>query len=265
MKQTHFSEFPYVTIPHERQKLDLYLPGSELQTPLIIWIHGGAFMGGSKEDEGIPLENLEHGFAIASINYRLSQHAIFPAQVQDCKAAVRWLRAHSLEYNLDADRFIAWGPSAGGHLASFLGTTGGYSKFDVGENLVFSSAVQGVVDYFGPTDFLQMDDHRTSDGMIHNIPDSPESRLVGGWIQEHPEAVRQANPISYVSARCPPFLIVHGDCDPLVPYHQSVLLASALKKEGVPVTFFTVHGGGHGGFTDPEVAELTQRFLMTYA
>lgn len=254
-------DVPYVENGHERQALDLYLPAKNEPAPLIVWIHGGAFRMGSKED-GLPLEYLGEGFAIAAINYRLSQHAIFPAQMEDCKAAVRWLRAHAAEYGLDAQRFAAWGPSAGGHLSAMLGVCGEMRTFDVGENLDFPSRVQAVVDHFGPTDFLQMDDHRTPDGMLHDPADSPESQLVGGAIQDHPGLVQRANPVRYVTPGVPPFLIVHGDQDPLVPYHQSVLLAQALQRAGAPVTFYTVPGGGHGGFTDPQVDVLTREFLL---
>lgn len=250
----------YVTNGHPRQKLDLYIPDVDGPLPLVIWVHGGAFRMGDKA-ESAPTELLDTGYAVASVNYRLSQHAIFPAQIEDVKAAVRWLRANAAGYGLDPDRFGAWGPSAGGHLVAMLGTTGHLDTFDVGENLDYSSRVQAVVDYFGPTDFLQMDAHRPPKGMAHDAPDSPESELIGGAIQEHPERVARANPISYVAADAPPFLIVHGDKDPLVPYHQSVLLHAALANAGVPVTFYTVEGGGHGQFNDPKVAELTMAFL----
>ena len=232
--------------------------------PLIVWIHGGAFRMGSKEgdaDNPLPFDYLAQGFALASINYRLSQHAIFPAQIEDCKAAVRWLRAHAEQYRLDPTRFVAWGPSAGGHLAAMLGTTGHVTEFEVGAHLDVSSRVQAVVDYYGPTDFLQMDAQRLPDGMIHNTPDSPESELVGGPIQENRNRVARCNPITYVSSDTPPFLIVHGDRDPLVPYGQSVLLVDALQKAGRDVTFYTVSGGGHGHFSDPQVGELTRTFL----
>lgn len=277
-------DLPYVTNGHERQKLDLYLPAQNAERgaaspqhqggshPLIIWIHGGAFRVGSKEgNENNPLhfEYVTQGYALASINYRLSQHAIWPAQIEDCKAAVRWLRAHAAEYQLDPNRFAAWGPSAGGHLVAMLGTAGHVSEFEVGEYLNVSSRVQCVVNYFGPTDFLQMDDQRLPDGMIHNAPDSPESELVGGNIQEHPEKVARANPITYipqdnVTTNMPPMLVVHGDQDPLVPHGQSVLLVDALEKAGADVTFYTVKGGGHGGFTDPEVPKLTADFLARH-
>jgi len=255
-------DLAYVSGGHERQKLDLYLPKSTGPLPLIINIHGGAFRMGSKE-MGVPTEYLSRGYAVASINYRLSQHAVFPAQIEDCKAAVRWLRANAPKYGLDPNRFAAMGSSAGGHLAAMLGTTGDVSEFDVGANLDQSSVVQAVVDHFGPTDFLQMDSHRLPNGQLHDPADSPESQLVGGPIQENKDKTARANPITYVTRNDPPFLICHGDADPLVPHHQSELLVAALEKAGVPVTFYTVKGGGHGRFNDPEVAELTREFLAT--
>jgi len=256
-------DLPYVNDGHPRQVLDLYLPSGGARLPLIVWIHGGAFRAGSKED-GVPVDYLDAGYAIASINYRFSQHARFPAQIEDCKAAVRWLRAHAAQYGLDAARFGAWGPSAGGHLVAMLGTTGNVTRFDVGEYPEVSSRVQAVVDYFGPTDFLQMDAHRVPGGMVHDAADSPESELVGGPIQENADRVAAANPITYVGPDAPPFLIVHGDRDPLVPHHQSELLVAALERAGTPVTFYTVTGAGHGGFTDPAVPELTRAFLAEH-
>lgn len=262
-----FRDLAYVTNGHERQKLDLYLPDQGANHPLLIWIHGGAFRMGSKEGiafDPVPLSYVEQGYAIASLNYRLSQHALFPAQIEDCKAAVRWLRAHAEAYKLDPNRFGAWGPSAGGHLVTMLGTAGHGTEFEVGEHLDVSSRVQCVVDYFGPTDFLQMDAQRLPDGMIHDTPDSPESELIGGPIQAHPEKTTRANPVTYVTADAPPFLVIHGDQDPLVPYGQSELLVEALHKVGADVTFYTVKGAGHGGFTDPEVAKLTAAFLAKH-
>lgn len=259
-------DLAYVPAGHERQKLDLYLPKpgdggtAKAGLPLIINVHGGAFKMGSKADD-VPFEYLSRGYAVASINYRLSQHAKFPAQIEDCKAAVRWLRAHAVEYHLDPNRFAAWGASAGGHLSAMLGTTGETREFDVGPNLDQSSRVQAVVDYYGPTDFLQMDAHRPPNGMVHDGADSPESELVGGAIQDNKEKTARANPITYVTKNAPPFLICHGDEDPLVPFHQSQLLDAALRSAGVSVTFHRVVGGGHGGFRDPKVPELTEAFL----
>jgi acetyl esterase/lipase len=258
-----YRDLPYVTDGHFRQRLDLYLPDREAPAPLVVWIHGGAFRVGDKAN-GAPLEYLAAGYAIASINYRLSQHALWPAQIEDCKAAVRWLRAHAARYNLDPRRVVAWGPSAGGHLSAMLGVTGHVHEFEVGEHLEQSSRVQAVIDYFGPTDFLQMDAHRPPDGMVHDLPDSPESELVGGPIQDNPQAVARANPVTYVRSDAAPFLIVHGDRDPLVPHHQSTLLDAALRQAGVPVSFYTVVGAGHGGFTDPQVPERTRAFLALH-
>jgi len=258
-----YRNLAYIPNGHERHKLDLYLPAEGESFPLIVYVHGGAFKAGSKE-MGVPVDLLSEGYAVASINYRLSRHAKFPAQIEDCKAAVRWLRCHADKYGIDPNHFASFGYSAGGYLAVMLGVTGDIKDFDVGENLDQSSAVQTVVDFFGPTDFLQMDAHRLPGGMVHDAEDSPESELFGGPIQQNKEKVSKANPINYVSPADPPFLIFHGDADPLVPHHQSVLLEEALKKAGVPVLFYTVKGAGHGDFKDPNVPQLTRSFLKKY-
>lgn len=160
----------------------------------MIWVHGGAWHAGSKANP-MPLRPLStERCAIASFNYRLSSHAIFPAQIEDCKAAVRWLRAHAKQYRIDPGRFAAWGSSAGGHLVALLGTSGGTKQFDTGENLTESSRVQAVVDFFGPTDLLQMDAHAHATASLkHDAPASPESRLIGGPIQENKEKAARAD------------------------------------------------------------------------
>jgi len=242
-------DIAYVPGGHERQKLDLYLPPTGSRWPLVVAIHGGAFRMGSKEGEPAGVF-VARGFAVAAINYRLSQHAVFPAQIEDGKAAVRWLRANAARYGYDPERVASYGASAGGHLAAMLGTAGDATVFEVGANLEVSSRVQAVVDFFGPTDFLQMDAHRPSpEAMVHDTPDSPESQLVGGPIRDNPERVARANPITYVTPDDPPFLVVHGDADLLVPHHQSELLEAALRKAGVRVRLVTIPGGPHGGET----------------
>ncbi|MCU1291102.1 MAG: alpha/beta hydrolase [Acidobacteria bacterium] len=257
----------YVTNGHERNKLDLYLPsppavrawekppkeGYKRKLPLVIWIHGGAFFVGSKDDT-VPLELLSEGYAVAGINYRLSRDAKFPEQIEDCKAAVRWLRANAAKYGLDAERFAAFGESAGGYLAAMLGTTGDIKEFDVGENLEQSSRVQAVVDFYGPTDFLQ-------NAFAVANPKSPEAQLIGGAILENKDKAAKANPIAYVTRDAAPFLVVHGDADKLVPYNQSELLAAALKKANVPVQLYAVKGGGHGDFDYPQIRRLISEFL----
>jgi acetyl esterase/lipase len=243
------ADLPYVQGGHERQKLDLYLPPAGARWPLVVAIHGGAFRMGSKEGEPAGAF-VARGFAVAAINYRLSQHAVFPAQIEDCKAAVRWLRANAARWGYDPDRIASFGGSAGGHLAAMLGTAGDVGAFEVGAHLEVSSRVQAAVDFFGPTDFLQMDAHRLSPGaMVHDTPESPESQLIGGPIRDHPEKVARANPATYVTPDDPPFLIVHGDADLLVPHHQSELLEAALLKAGVRVRLVTIPGGPHGGET----------------
>jgi acetyl esterase/lipase len=267
----------YVRHGSPNQTLDLYGPKKPRNVPLLVWIHGGAFLFGSKEGfpaEPVPLHFLLEGYAVASINYRLSSEAVFPAQLEDCKAAVRWLRAHAEEFGIDPDRIGVWGASAGGTLAALLGTTSEIRDFEVGENLGYSSRVQAVCDFFGPTDFLLMDAHRLPDGQIHDAPDSPESKLVGGPIQDNPDKVKRVNPVTYVDKNAPPFLIVHGTLDRLVPFHQSQLLAAALEAAGVSVTLHSVEGGGHGEYfgasggcglyADPELGPSVKAFFATH-
>jgi acetyl esterase/lipase/lysophospholipase L1-like esterase len=239
----------YVKDGHERNKLDLYLPEkADGLLPVIVWVHGGAWMGGNK-DGGPALPFIGKRYAVACINYRLSQHAVFPAQIEDCKAAIRWLRANAKTYQLDPEHIGVWGASAGGHLVALLGTTGSVKELEgKGGNAEQSSLVQAVVDFFGPTDFLQMDAHAVPGARLkHDPPTSPESRLIGGAIQENVEKVGRANPIKYVTKDAPPFLIVHGEQDPLVPCHQSELLYEALKKVRGNVAFYKIAGAGHGG------------------
>jgi len=251
----------YVTNGHERQKLDLFVPPGETNPlPLIIWVHGGAWMGGSK-DQCPALPYLQKGYAVASINYRLSQHAIFPAQIEDCKAAVRWLRAHAKENNLAPNRFAVWGASAGGHLVALLGTAGEVNTFDAGENLDVPSRVQAVVDFFGPTDLTKMaKDSLPGSHIDHNAPDAPEAQLIGGAVQNNKGKCDRANPITYVTKHNPPFLIMHGNKDDIVPHQQSELLRDALQKAGVPVTFKIIEGAGHG-FGGPEVDRQVSAFF----
>jgi acetyl esterase/lipase len=166
---------------------------------------------------------------------------------------------------LNPSRFAAWGTSAGGHLVALLGVTGDTKQFDVGEHLDQSSAVQAVADWFGPTDFLRMNQQAGDLGaMDHETPDSPESQLIGGPIREHPDKVRRASPLPYVSGGDAPFLIVHGDKDPLVAHAQSGLLQAELQRAGVSVEFYTVKGAGHGKFTDPQVDALLDTFLARH-
>ena len=257
---TALKDLAYVPGGHERQKLDLYLPekAAEHPLPLVVWIHGGGWQGGDKA--GFPVRPLVgRGYAVASINYRFSQNAIFPAQIYDCKAAIRWLRANAKKYNLDPNHVGVGGDSAGGHLVALLGTTAGVKGLEGNEgNLDQSSRVQAVLDWYGPTDFTAL-----SLGPVLTNPNSPVSKLIGGPPQENKEKAAQASPITYVSKDSAPMLIMHGDKDNLVPISQSEELAAALKKAGVEVTFQVVKGNGHGGpdFLNPENRKLILDFF----
>jgi len=239
----------FANINGRRLLLDLYRPEKyKAPLPVIVWIFGGAFRIDNRLNSAHRATWLtHHGYAVAVIDYRLSGEALFPAQVHDCKAAIRWLRANAETHNLDKTRFGAMGPSSGSYLSTMLGVTSGVDSLE-GElgNDGESSTVQAVVDLFGPSDFLKMDEARLPDGQWHYPADSPESQLLGAPIMEVPEKVREANPITYVNASAPPFLILHGTEDLLVPVNQSELLYEALKRAGVDVTFYKLVGAGHG-------------------
>ena len=217
------------------QKLDLYLPDGPGPFPVVLIVHGGAFMFGDKSHD-ISMAGtdqlLGRGYAVANVNYRLSGEAKAPAQIQDVKTAVRWLRAHAGEYRLNPHKIGAWGSSAGANLAALLGTSGGVAALEGADlgHAEQSSRVQAVVDWFGPIDFLQMDAqfHGTPCPADHDAPDSPESQLIGAPIQTRPDLVKAVNPITYVSPEASPFLIQHGTEDCLVPPQQSQLLFDAL-------------------------------------
>ncbi len=239
------------------QKLDIYLPNTgNGPFPVIVSIHGGAFRAGDKADgQLIPmLAGLARGYAVVSVNYRLSGEAIFPAQIQDVKAAVRFVRANAKTYKLNPDKIAAWGGSAGGHLAAMLGTTGDLTLFDDATlgNTTQSSRVQAVVDWFGPIQFDQMDAQFRASGKgqpEHNAPNSPESDLIGKPIQQAASLVKRASPATYISPNDPPFFIEHGTNDPLVPTEQSkkfyAALVKTLGKDRVTITL--LNGAGHGG------------------
>ncbi|NMC20166.1 MAG: alpha/beta hydrolase [Thermogutta sp.] len=264
-----FWDVPYAETDHPRQRLDLLLPknrSGDKPLPVIVAVHGGAWLGGNKRDVvGALVPLMASGkYAGASIGYRLSQDAIWPAQIHDCKAALRWLRGNAERYNLDPDRIGVIGFSAGGHLAAMLGTSGDVKELegDLGRFTDRSSRVTCVVDFFGPTDFLTMGDHP---GRIeHDADDSPESRLLGSAVKADEAKARQASPITFVTPDDAPFLIVHGTNDPLVPHPQSVEFRDALRKAGVPVALLTVEGGGHGGFRNPAIGRQVGDFFAAY-
>ena len=259
-------DIEYAKIGDRKLLLDLYLPEkAKDRLPVIVWVHGGGWQGGTKENcLAVRTGFVQKGYAVASVEYRFSNEAIFPAQIEDCKSAVRWLRANADKYNLDPNHFGAWGDSAGGHLVALLGTTGDIKDFDKGDNLQFSSAVQAVCDYYGPTDFQAF---VTSPGYEkHAGSESAETKLIGGRVLDNPQKAKEVSPTSYVSKGDAPTLIVHGDKDPIVPIGQSELFCSALKKAGLNVVFHPIEGAKHGGpeFSTPEVVSLVDSFFRKH-
>lgn len=257
-------DLPYVENGDPAQVLDLYVPENPVgkPLPLVITIHGGGWMGGSK-DGVLGWYLLGQGYAVASIEYRFSQKALFPAQIQDCRAAIRWLRANSRKYNLDPRRFGVAGHSAGGHLVALVGTSGGKKAFaPVGGNLVQSERVQAVLDLCGPSDFstvvAQAAADKTRSGFNFNHGD-PYSLLIGVDLGSDRAKEEAVSPVHYVTRDNPPFLILHGTADNLVPFAQSEELAAALRKVKVPVVLQPFPGVGHGG---PEYDQPTTRVLV---
>ena len=242
---------PYANTKNPRQTLDLAIPlksSFNRPLPVVAFIHGGGWRKGSKNGglrRILPyLQSL--GCVGVSIGYRLTDEAHWPAQIHDCKAAIRWLKANATKYNIDPDRIAVHGTSAGGHLVAMLGVNGGMSELNgkLGQHTDQDNRVACVVDYFGPTELLTMDDHPGK--MKHMAPDSPESALVGGPILKRKAIARQASPITHVSKDDAPILICHGTKDPLVVYPQSVDFHKKLKQAGVDSTLITVEGAEHG-------------------
>lgn len=230
--------------------LDLYLPAarpSDAPLPLVIWSSGsgwGSDNGKAGAAAWAPLLT-EAGFAVAGVSVRSSGQAQFPAQVHDVNAAIRWLRANADEFGLDADRFAIMGDSSGGWVATMAGLTSGTEELEGTIGTVgVSSEVQAVVDFYGPTDFLLMD-YQEPSTIVHDDPDSPESRLIGCPIQECPEQTQAANPLNYVGDDDPPVLILHGQADPLVPHGQSRILYEALSESCNDVRFHSIPDVGH--------------------
>jgi len=223
--------------------LDVYMP-EEASVPIrpIAWICGGGWAQMRKEAGGERAAWIvDHGFALVAFQYRVSDEATFPAQIEDCKAAVRWIRAHAGEYGFDSDHVGAWGDSAGGHLASLLGTSATEASFDAdgfyeGE----SSEVQAVCAFYPPTDFTHWSRKWKSE--MNEVV-----KLLGGHPRDLPEKARAASPVCHVSPGSAPHLIVHGEADDLVPLHQSHRLRDALADAGVEVTLHVLPDVGHSG------------------
>lgn len=263
LRPPDYADLVYAEFPEARDlRLDLYLPEGVRTAPLLIWIHGGAWMHGGKSAPPV-LPLVDAGWALASMEYHFSHEARFPAQIHQCKAAVRWLRAHAERFGYAGERIGVLGASAGGHLAALLGTSNGQQALegDLGTHLHRSSSVQAVVDFFGPTDFARMSDHPSD--LDHAAADSPEGLLLGGAVADRLDLVAMANPLEWISDQTCPFLIMHGKEDRIIPWQQSGILAEALEKKGRQVEFELLERAGHGGpeFHADAQAETIQDFL----
>lgn len=281
--QPTYADVPYATVS-KQHTLDVFLPTGAGPFPVVVNVHGGAFRMGSKEMLDAPVARAlrAQGFAVVSINYRLSGEARFPAAIEDVKAAIRFLRAQAPAWRLNAGQVLVFGQSAGGNLASLAGTSSARGLWDnpaLG-HADQSSAVQGVIDWFGPTDFSQMDAQAQAQGcaardQTHGQADSPESAYLGAALAQVPQRVAQANPITHISPSTPPFLLVKGDKDCVVPVGQSLLLYEALRAAGRDVQLVRLPNAGHGdmgpsgAFSAPDtvqhVVTFAQRVVATPA
>lgn len=256
-------DIEFKTVGESRLLLDVYRPdGADGPVPAVAWICGGGWTQMSKEAGGERAAWLvDRGFALVPFQYRLSDVATFPAQIEDCKAAVRWIRAHAAAYGLDPARVGAWGDSAGGHLASLLGTAGAEAGFDSdGFNTDRSSVVQAVCAFYPPTDFTYWSVSWKSE--MNEVV-----KLLGGHPRDLPDLARAASPVCHVSARSAPHLIVHGDADVVVPMHQSKRLYDALKAVGVEAALRVLPGVGHSGeivYADSDVRDEIAEFFTRH-
>jgi len=238
------------------QTLDLFLPGiaSRQKVPVVVWIHGGGWQEGDKRPAPVA-DLIKKGIAVASINYRLSDEALYPAQIHDSKAAIRFLRANAKKYNLDPNKIGVWGMSAGGHLALLVGTTGGEPAFEGNSgNKDQSSRVQAVCDWCGVSDMFLVSKKSWEK------KDSAYASLLGGKLESKRELAKTASPVLYVSKDDPPILIMHGDKDKTVTYKHSEELYKALQKAGVPSKLVTVKNGEHYFFKPKELAQVADFF-----
>lgn len=259
---TAFRDISYTGDREARHLLDVYVPDNAKEPlPLIVWIYGGAWMCLDKTSAkgGPALPSSAHGYVVACIDYSHTQEAIFPAQVHDAKAAIRFLRAHAKEYHIDPNQIGAWGESSGAYLAAMLGTTGGVAELEgtEGNCLEQSSRVQAVVDFCGPSDFPLR---------IKTTPElakGPNVAFLGGWGDEVMDRAIKASPVTYASKDAPPFLIVHGDKDKGVPFNQGESMFNALKDKGADVTFVPVKDGGHAVMT-PQNIRTANEFLAKH-
>jgi acetyl esterase/lipase len=259
------NDVEYARVDGQPLLLDLYRLEGGSAEPLLIWIHGGRWEVGSKEQ--MPVAALvEHGFALASLDFRPASAARFPGQIHDIKAAIRFLRAQAGSYGFDASRIGILGASSGGHLAALVGTTNNHGELEgtLGSHADQSSSVQAIVSYFGASNLTTILRQSTPFGLGVRTP--ALQTLLGGLPEETAALARLASPVFHVDATDPPLLILHGDQDPQMPINQSHELEGAYRSSGAVAQFAVVHGAGHGGdaFFDAARLALVAEFLDRY-
>ena len=257
------TDIEYARVGDHSLKLDLHTPKTA-NASLLVYVHGGAWRAGSKSD--VPIAKLlDHGFAIASVDYRLSTQAVFPAQIHDIKAAIRFLRAKSELYHINTSRIGVVGSSAGGHLAALVGVTNGHEALEgkVGESLNQSSDVHCIVSLYGASNLQTILSQSTEFGLKMRVP--ALQLLLGGQPTEKPDLAMLASPVAHLDKNDPPLLLIHGDADPQMPPAQSQEFAKAYEDIKRPVQFILMPGSKHGGaeFYDNERTSIVAKFLQT--
>ncbi len=257
-----FKDVVYATVDGKPLALDLYMPTGNKAPSLVVWVHGGAWYLYDKKQ--YPKALVDNGFALASLDFRQSTDARFPAQVYDIKAGIRFLRAKAREYGYRTDRIAIAGASSGGHLAALVGVTNGEKEFEgtEGEYLNESSNVQAILDYFGASDLTTILAQSTPFGL--NVRKPALDKLLGGQPDAVPELAKLASPVFFVDRADPPLLLLHGDRDPQMPINQAHELQGAYEKLGLDVHFHVVHGAGHAGavFYEGEHLKTAVGFLQ---
>lgn len=255
-------DIEFATIGSKSLALDIYTPSGKAKDGLIVWIHGGAWRSGSKDKVPI-LELVDQGWALASVNYRLSGEARFPAQMHDIKGAIRFLRANQKKYGLRADRVFIVGASAGGHLAALAGVTNGHSQLEgtVGGNKKISSDIQGIISLYGASNLTTILNQSTPHGLSVRVP--ALDAFIGGQPDDLVKETRLASPVFHVDKNDPPLLMIHGDQDPQMPINQSIELLGKYNELDLDVTFIPLHGAKHGGepFYEADRIEIMDQFL----
>jgi acetyl esterase/lipase len=259
---TVIRDVDYARIGEQVLKLDLHVPAKRPRPPLIVWVHGGAWRSGSKSN--MPLGKIvEEGYTIASVDYRLSTQARFPAQIHDLKAAVRFLRGHDDQLGIRSQKIVIAGDSAGGHLATLVGVSNGHAELEgeIGNDRSQSSDVQGIISFYGAANLTTILAQSTPHGLKVRVP--ALDLLLGGQPTNVVDLARLASPVFHVNRDDPPLLLFHGDQDPQMPINQSHELHGAYRRVKAPVQFEVVHGAAHGGapFYDEERLAIVKAFL----